>query len=274
MRRDVLLGRLAEMGGAPDYSRLASEVLGIRGAPAALARRLVEQALVVEDRREHWRRVGDRVRRDAPPVPGVYVLRDAEGAALYVGKAANLRRRLGAQFADRRWRSLPPAMARVAAVEWEEAGSELEALMREATLIGELQPIVNIQTGAPALDTRGIPRPLVRDVILLVPSLDPHATEIVAARPDGATIVRRTKRDGTGLPARARQIWKFFRSPAGMADDQPLAPLVFSWLAGRGRHTTRLDPHDATSAANLRARLAAVLADPDLFSERLAPLWR
>jgi predicted GIY-YIG superfamily endonuclease len=228
----------------------------------------------VEDRRDHWRRVGDRVRRDAPAVPGVYLLRDADGAALYVGKAANLRRRLAAQFAGRRWRSLPPALARVAAVEWEEAGSELEALMREATLIGELQPVVNIQTSAPALDTRAIPRTLLRDVVLLLRSSDPDAIEIVAARPGGAAIIRRTKRDGTGLDTRARHLWKFFRSPAGTADGQLLAPLVFSWLAGRGEATPRLDPHDATSAVNLRTRLAALLADPDLFSERLISLRR
>src|SRR5260221_14256444 len=43
--RDRLMARLAEMAEAPDYPRLVSEVLGIRGAPAELARRLIEQAL-------------------------------------------------------------------------------------------------------------------------------------------------------------------------------------------------------------------------------------
>ena len=52
MLRDRLLARLAEMGDAPDHQRLAAEVLGIRGAPPELARRLVAQALVVEDRRD------------------------------------------------------------------------------------------------------------------------------------------------------------------------------------------------------------------------------
>ena len=42
--------------------------------------------------------------------PGVYVLKDADGRALYVGKAVNLRRRLRAHFADRRWRALKPGM--------------------------------------------------------------------------------------------------------------------------------------------------------------------
>ena len=94
------------MGDAPDHQQLAAEVLGIRGAPPELARRLVAQALVLEDRREVWRTAGERICRDAPAVPGVYVLKDAAGRALYVGKAVNLRRRLRTHFAERRWRSL------------------------------------------------------------------------------------------------------------------------------------------------------------------------
>ena len=47
------------------------------------------------------------------------------------------------------------------------------------------------------------------------------------------------------------------------------APLVFSWLAGRGASATRLDPHDVRSARELRARLSALLTDERLFVERL-----
>src|SRR6267143_357262 len=128
------------MGDAPDHQRLAAEVLGIRGAPPELARRLVAQALVLEDRREIWRRAGDRICRDAPASPGVYVLTDADGRALYVGKAINLRRRLRAHFAERRWRALKPELSRAADAEWREVGSELEALLREGAMIQERQP--------------------------------------------------------------------------------------------------------------------------------------
>src|SRR5437870_9664206 len=98
MLRDQLLARLKEMGDAPDYQRLAAEVLGIRNAPPELARRLVAQALVVEDRRDEWRRVGERICLSAPQLPAVYLLKDADDRPLYVGKAINLRRRLRAHF--------------------------------------------------------------------------------------------------------------------------------------------------------------------------------
>src|SRR5881409_4082264 len=99
MLRDKLLARLDEMGSSPDHQRLTAEVLGIRGAPPELARRLVAQALVLEDRRDEWRRAGERICAAAPATPGVYMLRDERGRALYVGKAVNLRRRLRAHFA-------------------------------------------------------------------------------------------------------------------------------------------------------------------------------
>src|SRR5256885_17002225 len=163
MLRDKLLARLREMGDAPDYQRLAGEVLGIRGASPELARRLVSQALVVEDRREVWRRAGARICASAPASPGVYVLRDPDGRALYVGKAINLRRRLRTHFAERRWRAIKPEMARIADVEWQTVGSDLEALLREAVWIHERQPTVNIQVAAPNLTARDIPRALLRD---------------------------------------------------------------------------------------------------------------
>ena len=262
-----MLARLTP-GQAPDYQRLACEVLGIRGAPPALARTLVEQALVFEDRREHWRRVGERARREAPAAPGVYVFRDWAGAALYVGKAANLRRRLSAHFADRRWRVLPPALAGVEAIEWQQVGSEIEALLREARLIRDLQPVVNVQTAAPTQATRAIPRALVQDVVVLVPSIDPDAAELVAARDDGATMVHRTRRNGAELARHSRELWRFFSRRSDAAGDR-LAPLVFSWLAGRGLHTTRLYARDLASAKDLRAQLRHLLADKGLFYERL-----
>jgi predicted GIY-YIG superfamily endonuclease len=262
------------MGSTPDYPRLVSEVLGIRHAPAALARRLIEQALVVEDRHESWRRAGARICRNVPAAPGVYILRDAEGRTLYVGKAVSLRRRLTAHFADRRWRALHPAMARATQVECRTVGSEIEALLREAILIRELQPIANVQIGKPALRTRAIPRALVRDVIVLAPSTEAESVELVAARVDGHVMLQRANRNAEGLAPVAEGLCECFG--IGMSRtapiELPLAPLVFSWLAGRGNRTTRLDPHDVATPDELRVRLAALFKDDALFDERLIPV--
>ena len=270
MLRDRLIARLAEMGDAPDHRRLAAEVLGIRGAPPELARRLVAQALVLEDRREAWRLAGERICRAAPATPGVYVLKDADGRPLYVGKAVNLRRRLRAHFAERRWRAIKPEMSRAADADWQEVGSEVEALLREAALIHELQPPVNVQTAAPDPRTRDLPRALVRDVLVLAPSIEADEVELVGAADDGRWMIQRTRRNGADLAVHAQRVMRFFnglrrRETPSIA----LAPIVFSWLHGRGERATRLDPRDVRDARELRGRLAALLRDEGLFHERL-----
>jgi predicted GIY-YIG superfamily endonuclease len=264
--RDRLRARLVDMGDAPDHQRLAAEVLGIRGAPPELARRLVAQALVVEDRREAWSAAGERICRDAPQAPGVYVLRDEAGCPLYVGKAVNLRRRLRTHFAGRRWRGLKAQMSRAASAEWQEVGSELEALLREAELIAQLQPPVNVQVGTPAIRSRAIPPALIRDVLVVVPSVEQDSVELAAARIDGGWMVQRTRRNGADVAVHASRIVRFFRRPW---EGSRLAPIVFSWLHGRGASATRLDPHAAASTRELRTRLSALLADERLFVERL-----
>jgi predicted GIY-YIG superfamily endonuclease len=270
MLRDRLLAKIAEMGAAPDHQRLAAEVLGIRGAPPELARRLVAQALVLEDRREIWRRAGERICRDAPPTPGVYVLKDSGGRALYVGKAVNLRRRLRAHFADRRWRAIKPEMARADDAEWQEVGSEVEALLREAALIQELQPPVNVQTAPPDSTTRDVPRALVRDVLVLAPSVEADSVELIGAAENGRWMIQRTRRNGADLAVHTQRVMRFFNGlRRGQAQSVPLAPIVFSWLYRRGEAATRLDPRDVRDARELRGRLAALLRDEHLFQERV-----
>ena len=273
MLRDRLLARLRQMGDAPDHQRLAAEVLGISGASPGLARALVRQALVIEDRSDTWRSTGERICARAPRAPGVYVLRDEVGRALYVGKAVNLRRRLQSHFMERRWRALKPEMSRACDAEWIEVGSELEALLREADLIQELQPAVNVQTGSPVLSTRSVPRALCRDVLVVLPSTEADSAELVGARMDGGWMIQRTRRNGADLAVHVVRLSRFFAprflaSRARASDGAPLAPIVFSWLSGRGRDATRLDPHDVSSR-ELRARIAVLLKDDRLFCERI-----
>ena len=70
---------------------------------------------------------------DAPTGPGVYYLLTRTRRLSYVGKAANLRRRLGDHARDPRW-------VRIADVRWELVGSEAAAIAREADVIVALQP--------------------------------------------------------------------------------------------------------------------------------------
>ena len=275
--RDKLLERLSAMGASPDYVQLAADVLGIRNAPPALARKLVDQALVVEDRREAWLKIGERICAEAPDGPGVYLLRDAQGQVLYVGKANNIRRRMRTHFAARRWRALKPEFARAARAEWMIVGSEIEALLREAIWIREFAPKANVQVGAPSLDARAVPSTLLRDTLIVLPSVDDQAVELLAVRVDGPVLLVRVPRDGSGLPARIKTVRQFFAGASDAAAgvhgcEGPFAPLVFTWLTGRGAGATRLDPHDAGSARELQSRVKLMLDDDGLFAERIVVL--
>src|SRR5437764_10122400 len=204
------------MGESPDYVRLAEDVLAIRNASPALARRLVEQALVVEERRDAWLRFGERIVAAAPQTAGVYVLSDAAGRALYVGKAVNLRRRLRTHFASRRWKAIKPEFSRIDNAAWTESGSELEALLLEAQWIRDLVPLVNVQRGGPSITSR-IPARLIRDVLVLVPSVDLDCVELIAARAAGLTFRQRIRRDAGDLMPAIDPLWTFFDD--GEADD-------------------------------------------------------
>lgn len=89
-----------------------------------------------------------------PARPGVYRLYDAAGALLYVGKAGDLRRRLGQYRTtrrikkDRKRQALVRAAARIA---WELADSELDASLREIGLIQSLRPRANVAGAFPFL---------------------------------------------------------------------------------------------------------------------------
>ncbi len=82
-----------------------------------------------------------------PNSPGVYLMRDGEGNILYVGKAANLRHRVGSYFSA--GQKLPPKsqkmVARVADLDFYVTASEQEALILELNLIKRHHPRYNVR---------------------------------------------------------------------------------------------------------------------------------
>jgi len=80
-----------------------------------------------------------------PRAPGVYLMRDANEHVVYVGKAKNLRERVGTYFSQplgytRKMDGLIESLSRI---QVEVVGSELEALLLESQLIRRYQPRYN-----------------------------------------------------------------------------------------------------------------------------------
>ncbi len=81
-----------------------------------------------------------------PQSPGIYLMKDASGRHLYIGKAVNLRSRVRSYFhdtGDGRFQ-IPHLMDKVSSIEWIATNNETEALILEANLIRTHQPPYNL----------------------------------------------------------------------------------------------------------------------------------
>lgn len=79
-----------------------------------------------------------------PDSPGVYLMKDATGTVLYVGRATSLNRRVRQHFERPHSRGIEEMTKRVAAIEYVEKTSVLEALILEANLIKYYWPKYNV----------------------------------------------------------------------------------------------------------------------------------
>lgn len=95
---------------------------------------------------ETLRQIREKI-RNFPTSPGVYLMKDAAGVVLYVGKAINLRSRVGSYFQesadlDPRKRQM---INQVVDIDFLDVETETEALLAEARLIKDIQPRYNVR---------------------------------------------------------------------------------------------------------------------------------
>ncbi len=114
---------------------------------------------------------------DAPTQPGCYLMKDAAGHILYVGKAINLRQRIRSYVNETDTRAnVRFLMRRVASIDYLVVATEKEALLLENSLIKQHKPRYNVR--------------LKDDKTYLSLRLNPHEDF------PRITIVRRFQRDG------------------------------------------------------------------------------
>ena len=82
-----------------------------------------------------------------PESPGVYIMRNAEGTPLYIGKAINLRSRVRSYFFDSHEdrAHIPVMLQKMDHIEWIATNNETEALILEANLIRNHKPRYNVE---------------------------------------------------------------------------------------------------------------------------------
>lgn len=87
---------------------------------------------------------GEKV-RSFPQSPGVYLMKDEKGRVIYIGKAVNLRNRAGSYFtkAARLDRRTADLVREIRDIDFIECDSEVDALLMEARLVKDTQPLFN-----------------------------------------------------------------------------------------------------------------------------------
>jgi excinuclease ABC subunit C len=94
---------------------------------------------------DFFHRAGEKVRTQFPKTPGVYLFQDRAGRVLYIGKANNLRARVGSYFlkAASEEERTSRLIREIYDVDYMDAESEVDALLMEARLIKDIQPKYN-----------------------------------------------------------------------------------------------------------------------------------
>lgn len=131
-----LAARAAERG-----ATTWDDLVALTASSVALPTELAQPA------RRGWSVLDRALLDEIPPRPGVYLMRDAAGTIVYVGKAKNLRARVRSYYSQPLGltRKMDGLLESVKRIDVEIVGSELEALLLESRLIKQMQPRYNIQ---------------------------------------------------------------------------------------------------------------------------------
>ena len=80
-----------------------------------------------------------------PETPGVYIMKDAAGKILYIGKAVNLRRRVSSYFTHPHDTRIEGLVREIKKIDFKRTDTGIEALILESELIKKHQPPFNIK---------------------------------------------------------------------------------------------------------------------------------
>ncbi len=209
--------------------------------------------------------------RQLPESPGVYVMRNRAADILYVGKAANLRRRVASYFTptaleDSKTKRIHEQLYSLEAIP---AASELDALLLETQMIRDFRPPVNFQIEIheqPAAYGKG------RNLVLLTARPENEKAQAYFLR-DGVFVGQQSVRLGRPAPrslrTRIRTIYFPVRGRGRKSREPWEMEIVSRWLARHRRQINFVDVDEAGSYESAVCRLDWYLRDPDKLSKKV-----
>ncbi len=190
-----------------------------------------------------------------PESPGVYRFFDRHGDLIYVGKAANLKRRVSSWFRPGRAGGHGAGFFdRIHRLEIDTKPSELEALLEEQKQIRRRRPKGNVQFDVHERARPSIPLGASRCWALLLPAADGETTTAVLVRdgrylghlaigPRGGGLAKSDRLLGRAVCSAGRSA----RAPRPEADRD--TQILNTWLAKHGDAVSRIDLGDCRKAS-------------------------
>ena len=209
---------------------------------------------------------------DLPGTPGVYVMRDADGRVIYVGKSVHLRDRVKTYFAKRseREEKTLKILSRIWTVEILEVGSELEALILEARLIQATRPEFNKQVEVHERQDASDRGPY----LLALPSAESASVQLFCVRSDREILAVGVRKDLNDWPDGWSRISTFFLAGTTDLDEGELAAhhILNGWVRQNVEKINLIDVGDAGGDDNLRRLLEEQIQAAD--DEAWEKVWR
>jgi hypothetical protein len=216
--------------------------------------------------------------RHIPAVAGTYRFYDKEGSLTYVGKSKNLQKRVSSYFREdqRRPARVQRLLDATHRIEYEAAGSELEAMLREAEQIRRDAPSANVQVQLHPQQRRS---GRLHSILILEPAAAPdvllafvirHRRLIgriaIGPRGGGLALIQRLLDD---------HFFETSSGPTTIESGPDLdVELVARWLAKNRDRAVAFDPTDLASSEEVIDRLRWFLKNGSPFDPDGAPIDR
>jgi hypothetical protein len=206
-----------------------------------------------------------------PDSPGVYVMRSRAENVLYVGKAGNLKRRIGSYFVPRALRD--PKVVKIHqqlhSLEFVTTRSEVEALVLEMRMIRDFKPAINLQ--AEVHESTGV-YGAERNLILLIP--EPGGDTAVAYfLSNGLFAGQQSLTLGKNPPKKVRaKIESLYFSSAERrmrARASWEREIVLRWLKSNKNHLNLVDVDEAGNFESVVRQLGLYLRDRARLSQKV-----
>ncbi len=89
--------------------------------------------------------INGEIKKTLPNSPGVYIFKNANGAEIYIGKAKNLKNRVGSYFSGSVFGKTREMLKEAESLDFIKVNSEFESLLLEARMVRSIMPKYNIE---------------------------------------------------------------------------------------------------------------------------------